>query len=442
MSKTYTVEEIANLIDRLISESIIKNIYIEGELSNITYQKNGHLYFSLKDKEAIIKCAVFSYKYKNIPNNLKEGDKVKILASISYYKPSGTITFIVNSLEKKDEIGLLYQKLEELKKEYLSKGYFNESIKKPIPKLVKKLGVITAPTGAALQDIINTTHSRDENIEIIIYPVKVQGEGASLEIARAIKYFNDNQEKYNLDAIITGRGGGSIEDLWAFNEREVIEAIYASNIFIVSAVGHETDILLSDFVADLRASTPTQAVEKIIRKQSEIIDEINMYSYKLNNLLDRKYLRLKDELDNLKNSYILKNFENIISNSRLKLMEFETNITKIIKNKYETVKNNYMDLKSRLIFSKIVDKNQNAKVNLDTLNNILKDKFLKVFIKNKTELEKLELKVLKHSNEDILKKGYTITTYKGKILKRSIDVSRGETIKTQFIDGYIESDVI
>ena len=266
MSKVYKVGEVADILENVLSNTYdLKSIYIEGEISNVVYQKSGHLYFSLKDDDSIIKCAVFSYRYKNIPDNLVEGTKVEVLASVSYYKPYGTITFTVEKLKKADKLGQLYKQLELRREEYRKKGYFNDEIKQNIPYLVKRVGVVTAPTGAAIQDIIKTIHNRDKYVDIFLYPVKVQGEGAKEEISEAIKYFNENNDKYNLDALIVGRGGGSIEDLWAFNEVEVIEAIYNSKIFVVSAVGHESDTLLSDYVADLRASTPTQPAEKIIK---------------------------------------------------------------------------------------------------------------------------------------------------------------------------------
>ncbi|WP_156300312.1 exodeoxyribonuclease VII large subunit [Streptobacillus canis] len=442
MSKCLTVTEVGTLVEKLIKGSDIKNLYIEGEVSNITYQKSGHLYFTLKDSAAQIKCAVFGYLYKNnIPRDLKEGEKVKVFASISYYKPSGTINFNVETLEKMDSIGLLYQKLEELKKEYLEKGYFDEDKKKKIPITVKRLGVVTAETGAAIKDIINTTHNRDKYVDIFLYPVKVQGEGAKEEIVEAIKYFNANQDKYNLDALIVGRGGGSIEDLWAFNEREVIEAIYESNIFVVSAVGHETDTLLSDFVADLRASTPTQAAEKIIRNYNEVMNNLQTFEYKVTRCLENKYNSLKKEMETLKNSYIIRNFEDNFTDRRLLLSDLEEKIDRNIKIKFDRANHNMEVIKSKINLNNLLSKLENLSMILESNS----EKIVKIIEnkieKKKFELENLKLNVAKHSNEDILKKGYTITTYKGKVVKRSIEVSSGSTIKTRFSDGYIESKV-
>ncbi|WP_064615526.1 exodeoxyribonuclease VII large subunit [Streptobacillus moniliformis] len=441
MDKNLTVSEIVNLVDRFIKTSEMKKVSIEGEISNITYHKTGHLYFTLKDSNSQIKCTAFGYLYKNIPRDLKEGDKIKIVADISFYKPRCELTFNVEILEKMNKIGYLYEKLEELKKEYLEKGYFDSNKKKKITMIVKRLGVITAETGAAIRDIVNTTHSRDKYVDIFLYPVKVQGIGAKEEIVEAIKYFNDNKDKYNLDALIVGRGGGSIEDLWAFNEREVIEAIYSSDIFVVSAVGHETDTLLSDYVADLRASTPTQAAEKIIKRYDDTLYFLNSFEDKASKILENKYKSLKKELENLNNSYIIRNIGDRINEKRILISELETKAEKAMNLKINKEKNNIEVFKSKLNINNLTTKVNSLNILLqsqsDKISKIIENKIEK----KKLELENIKLSVSKHSNEDILKKGYTITTYKGNIIKRSIDISSGNTIKTTFYDGYIESKV-
>ncbi|CAM3179443.1 exodeoxyribonuclease VII large subunit [Streptobacillus ratti] len=441
MNKNLTVSEIVTLVERFIKSSEMKKVSIEGEISNITYHKTGHLYFTLKDSNAQIKCTAFGYLYKNIPRDLKEGDKINIVADISFYKPRCELTFNVDTLEKMNKIGYLYEKLEELKKEYMEKGYFDVYKKKKIPSVVKRLGVVTAETGAAIRDIVNTTHSRDKYVDIFLYPVKVQGIGAKEEIVEAIKYFNENQEKYNLDALIVGRGGGSIEDLWAFNEREVIEAIYSSDIFVVSAVGHETDTLLSDYVADLRASTPTQAAEKIITKYDDVLYTLNTLEDKVSKILENKYKNLSKELENLKNSYIIRNLVDKVNEKRILISELETKIEKALNLRIDRDKNNIEVFKSKMNISNLTTKVDSFKILLQSqIDKISKTMENKIDMK-KLELENLRLSVSKHSNEDILKKGYTITTYNGKIIKRSVEVSSGNTIKTSFYDGYIESKV-
>lgn len=442
MSKVYKVGEVANILENVLSNTYdLKSIYIEGEISNVVYQKSGHLYFSLKDDDSIIKCAVFSYRYKNIPDNLVEGTKVEVLASVSYYKPYGTITFTVEKLKKADKLGQLYKQLELRREEYRKKGYFSDEIKKNIPYLVKRVGVITASTGAAIQDIIKTIHNRDKYVDIFLYPVKVQGEGAKEEISEAIKYFNENNDKYNLDALIVGRGGGSIEDLWAFNEVEVIEAIYNSKIFVVSAVGHESDTLLSDYVADLRASTPTQAAEKLIKNYDENIKELNNFKNRLYLLLNNKYSIKKNELSNFSNSYVLKNFSNKFNTLRMFNSDLENRANIALENKRNNKIIELNLLKDRVSLNKIMDKLEKENKNIINLSEKLDNNMFNVLKNKKIELEKLTLSLSKHSIDDILEKGFSITKLNGKVITSNMNVKTGDELETILYNKKIESVV-
>lgn len=442
MSKVYKVGEISDILDRMISNIYdLKSIYIEGEISNVVYQKSGHLYFSLKDDNSIIKCAAFSYRYKNIPDNLVEGMKVEILASINYYKPQGSITFYIEKLKKADKLGQLYKQLELRREEYRKKGYFSDEIKQNIPYLVKRVGVVTAPTGAAIQDIIKTIHNRDKYVDIFLYPVKVQGEGAKEEISEAIKYFNENNDKYNLDALIVGRGGGSIEDLWAFNEVEVIEAIYNSKIFVVSAVGHESDTLLSDYVADLRASTPTQAAEKLIKNYDENIKELNNFKNRLYLLLNNKYSIKKNELSNFSNSYILKNFSNKFNTLRMFNSDLENRANIALENKRNNKIIELNLLKDRVSLNKIMDKLEKENKNIINLSEKLDNNMFDVLKNKKIELEKLTLSLSKHSIDDILEKGFSITKLNGKVITSNMNVKTGDELETILYNKKIESIV-
>lgn len=442
MSKVYKVGEVADILENVLSNTYdLKSIYIEGEISNVVYQKSGHLYFSLKDDDSIIKCAVFSYRYKNIPDNLVGGTKVEVLASVSYYKPYGTITFTVEKLKKADNLGQLYKQLELRREEYRKKGYFSDEIKKNIPYLVKRVGVVTAPTGAAIQDIIKTIHNRDKYVDIFLYPVKVQGEGAKEEISEAIKYFNENNDKYNLDALIVGRGGGSIEDLWAFNEVEVIEAIYNSKIFVVSAVGHESDTLLSDYVADLRASTPTQAAEKLIKNYDDNIKELNNFKNRLYLLLNNKYSIKKNELSNFSNSYVLKNFSNKFNTLRMFNSDLENRANIALENKRNNKIIELNLLKDRVSLNKIMDKLEKENKNVINLSEKLDNNMFDVLKNKKIELEKLTLSLSKHSIDDILEKGFSITKLNGKVITSNMNVKTGDELETILYNKKIESVV-
>ena len=376
----------------LESTQTFKNVFIKGELSNITYYSSGHLYFTLKDAKASVKCAIFKYRFRGVPTDLKEGDQVKIRGNASLYETNGSFQIIADFLEKTNTIGSLYEKMEMLKREYNEKGYFAESNKKKLPQMPMNIGVVTAETGAAIRDIINTTHKRFPNVDIYLYPSKVQGEGSAIEVSRGIEFFNricDNGE-LDLDVLIVGRGGGSIEDLWAFNEEPVIEAIYKSKIPIVSAVGHEIDNLLSDLVADRRAATPTQAAEILIPEKEKLVENLVVKKNRLSKSLLNKIVLMKKELEQREKNYYIKNYLNILNDKKIDMMEKEQKLTKEIKSRIEKSRENLKLKKARLS---------------------------------------------KFSVEDILKQGYTITRKDGKIVKRGIELSREDKVEIQFADS-------
>ena len=416
--KTYKVGEINNIIKEYLESVIfLKSFCVEGEVSNITYQQR-HMYFTLKDENNNIKCAGFNYITNDIPRNLKEGDSVKVYGKINVYNVNASVQIVCNKIEKISNIGELYKKLEELKKEYMQKGYFDESLKKEIPKYPKRIGVVTAHTGAAIHDIIDTSHIRYENIEIYLYSAKVQGEGASTEIAKGIEVLND--KSLELDCIIVGRGGGSIEDLWAFNEREVIEAIYKSELPIISAVGHEIDFLLSDLAADLRAATPTQAAQLLVPVKSEILKDISEKRYKLSNLLSQKVKIQEKELENLKNNYYFK--------------EFYTNR---ILNNYELI-DKYSIRLSEIIIQKLNYKEKMNKIDMLSKN-------LDRIILNKLERYKLitsgiKSSLSKYDIQNIYDRGFSISLINGKLIK-DVDVKKGMNIKTKYKNGEVISEV-
>lgn len=400
MEKTiFSVSDVNKAIKQYIEGSdTFKNIFIQGELSNITYYKSGHLYFTLKDDKASVKCAIFKYAYKGVPTDLKEGDQVKIMGSATLYEANGTYQIIAETLEKTNKLGSLYEKLEQLKKYYFEKGYFDAGHKKRLPKLPMNVGVVTAATGAAIRDIINTTHKRNNNINIYLYAAKVQGEGSAEEVAAGIKFFNKEEtiNKLNIDVLIVGRGGGSIEDLWAFNEEAVIEAIFESKIPVVSAVGHEIDNLLSDLVADKRAATPTQAAEILIPEKNMLLRELQLRENTVNKQLLNKVNLMKKELEQRKNNYYIKNYINFLNDKKIDLINKEKMLDKLIVSHIE---------------------------------------------KLKRDLEYKSIKVSKYSVKDILDQGYTLTRKNGKIVKRGIELSKEDKIEIQFSDMKIKSIV-
>ena len=304
----YSVSELTKYI-RVIIEDSFPAIWVEGEISNYTLHSSGHIYFSMRDAGAVVKCAFFRRSNeKNLKFKLKDGMKVIAFGSISVYEARGDYQLVVEELEPKG-IGALQLQFQQLKEKLAKEGMFDERHKVPIPFLPTRIGIVTSPTGAAIRDILNIARRRFSNVEMVINPVKVQGEGAGSEIAQAIRQFN---ELKNIDVMIVTRGGGSMEDLWPFNEEVVARAIYGSEIPVISAVGHEIDYTISDFVADFRTPTPSAAAELVIPNKEDLAKAIATAVTRLKNALTNQIGVLKTRLATLRDSYVLRQPLNII----------------------------------------------------------------------------------------------------------------------------------
>lgn len=328
MDRVYSVSEFNQMVKAYIDDiDDFQEFFIEGEISNITYYKSGHLYFSIKDKKAQIKCAAFNYRLKKIPEDLKEGDLIKLFGDVSFYEARGEFQVLARFIEKRNSLGELFAKLEKIKEEMSKKGFFDEKYKKPLPSFPKNIGVVTALTGAALQDIIKTTRKRFNSINIYVYPAKVQGIGSKEDIIKGIEALNKIEE---IDFIIAGRGGGSIEDLWSFNEEEVAMAFFNSKKPIISAVGHEIDFLLTDLVADARAATPTQAVEMSIPDKETLLMDLKNKEKYIINILKSTLNEMKKNLILRIENYNLKKFKDNFNNNREKIIEREVKLRELI----------------------------------------------------------------------------------------------------------------
>ena len=442
MSATiFTVSEINKAVKQFLEGTMtFKNLHIQGELSNVTYYKSGHLYFTLKDDKSTVKCAIFKYLYKGVPSDLKEGDQVKIVGNASLYEQTGSYQIIADSLEKANKLGSLYEKLEETKKKYLEKGYFDSSIKKEFPRIPINIGVVTAETGAAIRDIINTTHKRYKNVNIYLYPTKVQGVGSAKEIEHAIDYFNkvNANGELDLDLLIVGRGGGSIEDLWAFNEEPVIEAIYRSELPIISAVGHEIDNLISDLVADRRAATPTQAAEILIPLKSDLIAELDSRKNTLNKFLQNKLNIMKKDIERQKESYYLRNFMTKITDKKMELIHKEAQLNKELKYKVEKFSEKFEIVKARFNRLDLQENIALKKNQLEVKESLLSKMITESILSEKRGIEYKKAIISKYSIDEILKQGYTLTRKNGKVVRSGKGLQKGDIIQTKFIDGEVE----
>ena len=293
----YSVSQINTYIERMFSDDfMLGNLSLSGEVSNCKYNHTGHIYFTLKDDKSSISCVMFAGKRaKGLKFNMKDGDQIVVTGYVGIYAAAGRYQVYANEIELAG-VGDLYQRFEALKQELEESGMFDAMYKKPLPSHAMRIGIITAPTGAAVHDIIRVSKTRNPFVELILYPAQVQGEGAVPSIISGINCLDE----LNLDVIILGRGGGSIEDLWAFNEEPVARAIFKANTPIISPVGHETDFTIADFVADKRAATPSQAAELANFVYEDFARTVERYSDRLNSTLDYKLSSITSQLENYK----------------------------------------------------------------------------------------------------------------------------------------------
>jgi len=295
--KIFQVSELARLIKAAL-ENEFGNVWIEGELSNVLYHGSGHIYFTVKDAEAQIQGAMFRGSQRSLHFRLKDGLKVRIFGEITSYAPRSQYQIIARQVEEAGK-GSLQEQFEALKKKLAAEGLFAPERKKKLPLLPQHIGIVTSPTGAAIRDILNILGRRFPNLHVLIAPVRVQGEGAAQEIAAAIDLLN---ARGGLDVLIVGRGGGSLEDLWCFNEEVVARAIARSRLPVISAVGHEIDFTISDFVADLRAPTPSAAAELVIGNKEDFETQLRQHSARFAGALKVQLLELRNRLDMFRTS--------------------------------------------------------------------------------------------------------------------------------------------
>ena len=302
MRNVYTVKQVNAYIKNMFAQDFMLNrIYVKGEVSNCKYHSSGHIYFSLKDESGTIACIMFAGQRNGLGFRMQDGQQVIVLGSVTTYERDGKYQLYAREIIL-DGAGLLHEKFEALKKELGEMGMFAPEYKQAIPKYAKRIGIVTAPTGAAIRDIMNISARRNPYVQLILYPALVQGEGAAESIVKGISML----EHQNVDVIIVGRGGGSIEDLWAFNEEIVARAIFNCSIPIISAVGHETDTTIADYVSDLRAPTPSAAAELAVYEYRAVADNMDAIKKRLeNSLLQKLHLeRMKVERYALKLKYL------------------------------------------------------------------------------------------------------------------------------------------
>lgn len=411
-----TVSQLNHYLKGIVDEDPnLRHIFIKGEISNLKYHNSGHIYFTLKDNKNQISGIMFKGNTgEGLTFRLKDGDKVVITGYISIYEKNGKCQIYAQKIEL-EGTGDLFKRYEELKQELLKSGMFDEKYKKPLPYYAKKIGIVTAPTGAAIRDIIHISKSRNPYISLVLYPALVQGKDASASIVKGIEMLN----KIDCDAIIVGRGGGSIEDLWAFNEKIVADAIFKSKIPIVSAVGHETDTTISDFVADKRASTPSHAAEILVRPIKEIEDRISLYK---KNLFEKIF---KAVFENKKATELYY--------ARLKALSPESKI-KLYKSKIISIRDNLFKTFDKCLY----------------LSKYRLEKDLCIYDKMREKLEESKVKLRMYANKidasSPLKKlssGYAYPeNEKGNHISYAKDIKIGDNIIFTFEDGNVRTKAL
>lgn len=438
MEKNYIkVSALNNYIKLLIDDNdYLRKVYLKGEISNFKNHMSGHLYFTLKDEEARISAIMFRNKTIDLKFTPEDGKKVLVEGRVSCYPTQGTYQIYVDKMEE-DGLGNLYVLYEELKNKLQKEGLFDAKYKKAIPKYPDKIGIVTAPTGAAIKDILSTIKRRYPICKTILFPALVQGQNAGADVARQIKRAQD----YDLDVLIVGRGGGSIEDLWAFNEEVVARAIFESKIPVISAVGHEIDYTISDFVADLRAPTPTGAAEMAVPTLIEVKEKISHYSTQLNYCLKKKIELSKQQLIKLSESYILKNPNMLYDIKTQKLAHIEERINTWMNQYLERKKHNLIQIGASYILKNPLSiynqKEEQLKQYLKNcqiaINNILEKKQHQMTLTINT------IKLVNPLN--ILEKGYSLVTKDEKIIKKSEDLKKNDIISIKMKEGTIIASV-
>lgn len=327
MAGVYTVKQVNSYIKNMFKQDFLLNsVSVKGEISNCKYHTSGHIYFTLKDADAALSVIMFASQAAKLSLKLKDGMSVVVSGRVDVFDAAGKYQLYANTVQQ-EGIGELYQKFEQLKQYYEDMGYFAKEYKRPLPAFTRKLGVVTSKTGAAVQDIMNISKRRNPYIQIVLYPAYVQGEHAKQSVVNGIAKL----DKLGLDCIIVGRGGGSIEDLWAFNEPEVVEAVFNASTPVISAVGHETDFTLTDFVADMRAPTPSAAAELAVTEAAAVENRIYEYERRLKQQMMYSLSAKRDYLERLKLQMEYLNPVNQIYDKRQRLMNMEDKLNMLIK---------------------------------------------------------------------------------------------------------------
>lgn len=434
-----TVTALTKYIKRKIDiDPHLKNVWLQGEISNFNHHSRGHMYLTIKDNQSRVQAVMFAgnnRRLKFIPEN---GMQVLVKGEISVFEPYGQYQLYIQQMEP-DGIGSLYLAYEQLKEKLEKRGFFDETHKQKLPAFPKHIGIITSPTGAAVRDILTTIKRRYPIVQTTVIPALVQGGLAATSIAEAIDYANQSED---FDLLIVGRGGGSIEDLWGFNEEIVAEAIYRSITPIISAVGHETDHTISDFVADLRAPTPTGAAEIAVPSQIELIEKIAQQKHSLTRAMNEKIVSHQQHLSRINQSYAFRYPENLIKQKEQELDKLSERLNRALTQLTMRQQEKYAHMNARLLNQHPKRQFEQSKTDLSQLMRRQSQSMTQLFDQKANQLSTVLEKLSLLNPLEIMKRGFAIPyTAEGNIIRSTDEVQRQNKISVTLNDGVIDCEV-
>jgi len=439
--KIWTVSELTGRIRELLTAAF-GGVSVEGEISNFRDAQSGHLYFTLKDEKAQVKCVCFRATAMRLKFRPEDGLKVRVRGSVSVYEARGEYQIYVDNIEPVG-LGALQLAFEQLKKKLAAEGLFDEARKKPLPMLPLRIGVITSPRASVLRDILRILRRRFPNVRVMIYPVRVQGDGAAEEIVEALAYFNSRAAaSVRADVVILARGGGSLEDLWAFNEEKVVRAIFASGIPIVSAIGHETDFTIADFVADVRASTPSHAAEIVLQTREAFDQHIIQLQESLGDRIRFLIMRRKEQLHDLVSDHAFRRAEDLVRQYRQRADELALRLGDALRGKLDLLRERFTEARARVAaydlrvrLSALRLRSAHSASNLQ----MRIDRFL---VAKRQRYERLVLQLEERSPLRVLDRGYAIIyDAAGNVVRNVEQVSAGKEISIRLARGKLIADV-
>ena len=415
----------------------LERVYLTGQVSNFR-KRPTHQYFSIKDDHAVIQATIWSGVYQKLGFNLEEGMKINVIGRVQIYEPSGSYSIIIEKAEP-DGIGALAIQFEQLKKKLSEEGLFQESFKQALPQFPKRIGVVTSRSGAVIQDIITTVSRRFPGVDILLYPTKVQGEGAAEEIARNIARANQQED---LDVLIIGRGGGSIEDLWAFNEEIVVRAIFESRLPVISSVGHETDVTLADFVADRRAATPTAAAELATPvTKLDLLTHLQNQEKRMTTAVQNVLFKKKEALKKCSQSVIFRQPERLYDGYLQRLDQMQLRLKQSLRTQISDNKEKLQIRRHKLMQLSPVTKVQRYQDRLEQMNKLLRSQVALVYDAKVAEVKRLSEALIMLDTSRIVARGFAIVKKDESVVDSVANLNKKDQVTLLMRDGQVELEV-